>query len=622
MDVKKAFDVALRAHQSGCLNEAARRYRQILRDCPHHDQSLHGLGLIQSQLGNHRQSVHFLRESIRINPHIAVVHANLAVVLLRAGLLQEALAAANNALKLRPDRPEHHDVMGVLYERAGRFADAIAAYEQAVAIAPTFATAFDHLGNVFRAIGKVQRSLEAHGRAVLLDPNLASAWSGLSLTYADDGNAPKAIECQRRAVALRPDCPVTHSNLLHLLPFDDRSSRDLIEAEHASWYQRHAAVPSADGIAHWNSPDPDQKLRIGYVSPDFREHPTARLMDQVLSHHDRSGFHVICYADVQHPDNTTERLRALADEWHDITALSTADIAKAVREDGIDILVDLAGHTGSRLPRLFAHKPAPIQVSYYGYLLDTGLPQIDYRLTDAFFDPVELERTNSSVYRLPGCAWCYAPSPAAPPVGGSPFVRNRHITFGCLNRPIKVSSFVADLWERILMAVPESRLKVCGSADGAPPMALRSRHHISHRIDVVGRQPMRQYLESFSSIDIALDPYPHHGGVTTCDALWMGVPVISLSGTLQTSRIGESLLAAVGLSEFVAAGPDRYVALATSLASDPERLQSIRRSLRDQMSRSSLLDGSGFTAKLESAFRSMWSTWCRQGANTVTDNSM
>jgi predicted O-linked N-acetylglucosamine transferase (SPINDLY family) len=364
-----------------------------------------------------------------------------------------------------------------------------------------------------------------------------------------------------------------------------------------------------------NPADPERRLRIAYLSPDFREHPVARFALPLFSEHDRRQVRVFAYSDAGKPDQVTELLRAQVDEWRDTHALNDTELADSVRADGIDILVDLAAHSAGNRLLVFAERPAPVQVTYLAYCSTTGVDAIDYRLTDRWLDPpgqVAPHYAERSVY-LPDCYWCYS-APALPPDQLPSVDRNPGgPTFGCLNNFAKISKPTLAIWMRLLERVPEARLLLYARGDRHRERVLdflRQADLPAARVAFVGHQPLADYLQTYREIDVALDPFPYTGGTTTCDALWMGVPVISLAGRTAVSRSGSTLLSNAGLQDLVATSEAQYVDLAAELLRDESRLSTLRRSLRPQLESSPIMDAPRFAHGMDAAFRDMWRRWC------------
>jgi predicted O-linked N-acetylglucosamine transferase (SPINDLY family) len=373
----------------------------------------------------------------------------------------------------------------------------------------------------------------------------------------------------------------------------------------------HAEPLATDLPRHENDRDPDRRIRVGLVSPDFMEHPVGRFILPLLENHDQDRFEMVCYSDVRAPDELTARVRSNADLWQDVFELCDLKLAEKIREDKVDVLVDLAAHTRGHRLRTFARKPAPVQVTYLAYCGTTGVKAIDYRLTDRFLDPPGMDE---SIYceksiRLEGCYWCYVPRQEAPPVVPPPAMTRGYITFGCLNEFAKVSQPALQCWGEMMSRVSRSRL-ILLVPEGSPRQRVRDelgRFGVTpDRIDFVVRYRMEKYLEMYNRIDICLDPFPYTGGTTTCDALWMGVPVVTLAGNIATARGGVTILSHIELSELVAQSRNKYIELAMELAEDLPRLTSLRTEMRRRMSHSSLMDGKAFACDVEDRLREMW----------------
>ncbi|MBC8167848.1 MAG: glycosyltransferase [Bryobacteraceae bacterium] len=437
------------------------------------------------------------------------------------------------------------------------------------------------------------------------------------------GDVHSALPAFRRYVAGYPDDAAAHSYLLFLLHSVEDISQEQIFAEHLRWSARHGLSLASKHRA--NASDAERVLRVGYVSADYRAgHPVMYFFEPVLRARDRSRFHVTCYSNVAIPDAVTGQVRLLADEWREIRGRPDDEVVAQILADRIDILVDLAGHCGGSRLKVFAGKPAPVQVTWLGYPDTTGLSAIDYRITDAIVDPPGLSErfhTEQLVRLEPPGFLCYQPPAAAPPVSDLPASRAGYVTFGCFQYPGKITARMIENWARIMLGVPSSRLFLhhCFSDYAEPQGAVRNRlcaafegRGISaDRLTFVGGVPsLRSHLELYSQVDMALDTSPFNGTTTTCEALWMGVPVITKAGHAHAGRVGASLLNQVGLDNLVTATDREYCEFATELASDLPRLTGIRAGLRAALTQSSLLDASGFTRKLENRFLRMWRDFC------------
>jgi predicted O-linked N-acetylglucosamine transferase (SPINDLY family) len=579
--VEQAFALALEHHRAGRLAEAEQGYRAILARAPQHADSLNLLGVIALQAGN----------------------------------LPSALALVQLAVQLRPDAAVCRNNLGQVLERHGRDDEAARCYETAIALDPGYAEAHNNLG-VLRARRDRLAEADAHYRkAIELDPNYAEPHTNRGNLLKDRGELDAAIGCYRRAIEIRPDLSQLHSNLLLTLHYHPGCSPADLEREHRAWAERHVAPLVPARRPHPNAPDPDRRLRIGYVSPDFREHPVARFMLPLLREHDRRQFEVFAYSDVASPDPVTAMVRRHVDQWRDVAMLGDERLAAAVRADGIDILVDLAAHSGHNRMLTFARKPAPVQVTYLAYCSTTGLDAIDYRVTDRFLDPPgEASHYTETSLHLPHCYWCYS----APPLGRTTAERlTGPPTFGCLNNFAKVTDVTLELWTRLLERVPEARLLIYARTEPHRERvrrALRAAGLDASRAEFVGYQSLAAYLETYREIDVALDPHPYGGGTTSCDALFMGVPVVTLAGRTAVSRAGTTLLGNVGLDDLVARSSEQYVDLAAKLIRDAERLAELRRGLRARLEASPIMDAPRFARDFEAALKYAWRAWCQRRA--------
>ena len=657
--VQQLIQQALGAQQAGDLARAESLYHEVLRLHPSQPDALHLLGLIAHHRGRSDDAIQLIRRAITGAPRIAPFHNNLANILRSLGRFEDAVAAYQTALALQPNFPEaRHNLasacndLGTALAQQNRLDEARTAYEQAVSLNPNLAdgwsnlgdvlatlryvddairacqraihlkpehaAAHNNLGNALRLAGRTGQAIEHFQRAATLDPYLAAVQSNLANALSDQGRVIEAEAAYRRALALQPH-PNVHSNLLYHLLYCDHPPQ-LIYDEHRNFDLLHAQPLAPAHPTFPNSRDPSRRLRIGYVSADFRRHSVNYFVEPFLSHHDRENFEIFCYADHRWADETTDRLRTYSTTWRDITSIDDKPLAALIRADGIDILIDLAGHTvGNRL-LVFARKPAPVQVTYLGYPATTGLSAIDYRITDATADPPQATEQYHSerLVRLPNSFLCYQLSDGLPSVSPLPALTTDAITFGCFNNFAKLSPATIALWSRILREVPHSKLFLKFRSLADPETRnlvhnLFAKHHISpDRIDLLGHtDTYAQHLEIYSRIDIALDPFPYNGTTTTCEALAMGLPVITLAGQTHVSRVGVSIVTSVDLGHLIAQSPDHYVQIAHELATSPENLAQLRSTLRDRMRRSPLTDAPAFTRNLQDAYREMWRTYCQ-----------
>jgi predicted O-linked N-acetylglucosamine transferase (SPINDLY family) len=471
------------------------------------------------------------------------------------------------------------------------------------------------LAVLYNEFQQADPALEYCEQGLALDSRSASLCECKAFALHLQGRGDEALVWYRKALELDPTRADLHSNLLYTLNYLPGFSQQAMFSEHRAWAERFADPLTRLAAPHERDRRPNRKLRLGYVSAHFRRHAVNDFTEPVLLAHDHEKFEVYCYSDVASPDAVTARLEVAADVWRPVVGLSDEQVAEQIRNDRIDILVDLAGHIGGNRLLVFARKPAPIQVSYIGYQNTTGMLAMDYRLTDELADPPGLTDSyyTERLVRLPRAFFCYQPPQEAPRIAALPAASAGHVTFGSFNSFRKVTPPVIDAWFQILATVEDSRLLVLAAQGGYVERHIhelaRARAIDPARIELHDRKAMREYLDLVAQADIALDPFPFTGHTTTCDSIWMGVPVVMLEGETYASRFGGSVLENVGLGDLITASVEEYVDRACALASDRRRLTELRANLRSTMAASPLLDFDGFTRNLEAAYRQMWNDW-------------
>jgi protein O-GlcNAc transferase len=647
-DGGRGWRLALDHYQAGRMDEAERMCHRVLGADPGAADALHLLGAIAHRRGDHEQAIEMIEEATRIDPTKPEFLNTLGVANQALGRIAEAEDCFRGALSLKPDYAAAHNNLGIALRDLKRPQEAESSFHEAVRIQPDYAEAHNNRGNVLSELGrleKAERSLrqairirpdyaEAHGnlgivlcglrrlseaersarRAVELKPDYAEAHNDLGIALFGLGRVPEAERSYREALALNPALAVAQGNLAYLLNCVSGRSSAEIYAAHREFAQRFC--PPADPAPHRNARDPGRRLRIGYVSADLRHHSVAFFIEPVLARHDRENFEIFCYSNSAHADAVTERLKSCAGQWREVFSLGDQALASLVREDRIDVLVDLSGFSANNRLTAFALKPAPVQATWLGYLNTTGLDAMDYRITDRYAAPEgALDSCHSErLIRLPDSQWCFQPAEESPAVAPPPSVKSGQVTFAVFSNPAKIGAEVIELWGRLLERVAGARLLVIANGLASVPgdfIERFVRHGIAReRLRVLGSRPFREYLAMHGQVDLMLDTFPFTGGTTTCHALWMGVPVVSLVGDTATSRGGASLLQAVGLGELVAQTPDQYIDIASGLARDAARLAALRAGMRERMRASPLMDAQRFTRNLESAYRGMWHSWC------------
>jgi len=589
MDIKTATKSALDCLQSGDIQQAEHIFRDVLKVQPNNVTALHFIGVIHYQRKEYDHSIRYIQKALRFGPEYADAQNNL----------------------------------GIVFQETDRLDEAIPCYQKAIQLNPNFDRAYYNLGSALKEKWQTDTAVQYYKKSIELNPSLFEAYNNLGLALQDQGKLEEAEAYYRKALQIKPDFALCHSNLLLLMNYSSLHGPESVFAEHLRFSKKFEEPLSSITLPHTNSCQDSRRLRIGYVSPDFRRHSVNYFIEPVLASHDHEHFEIFCYSNVLRPDNVTERLQGYADHWRNIAGFTDEEAAALIRKDGIDILIDLAGHTGYNRMLTFARKPAPVGINWLGYPNTTGLKTIDYRIVDSYTDPPGLTDRfcSEKLVRLPYCFLCYLPDRERPDVRALPAVENGYITFGSLNYFPKVSVETADAWAAILQSIPDSRLvmkarnfsdkTVCKYAK-----AIFAERGISpDRIDLMSiRLSFTEHLDMYNSIDISLDTFPYNGTTTTCESLLMGVPVITLAGTTHASRVSMSILSTIGLPWLAARNSQEYIEHAVMLANDLSKLKLLRETLRDTMFRSVLCDAKRFTLNLEARYRQMWGEWCRRGS--------
>jgi predicted O-linked N-acetylglucosamine transferase (SPINDLY family) len=599
----------------GRFTEAVSTLRTALRIDPKFAEAYNNLGIALWQTHQRDDALEAWNQAIHLRPQMAEAHNSLAIALKQLGRLDEAASALRTAVGLMPHRADFHDHLGTVLWSLGRVGEAAGEYRAAIRLQPGVAEFHNHLGSALWASGRLDDAVSEVQIALQLNPQSAAAHANLGNVLKDQGKLEEAIASFRRAVALDPTNAAIHSSLIYLLHFLSKYDPRLLGQELAHWNVRHAQPLRSQVRPHTNDRNPDRRLRIGYVSPDFREHAVGRFMLPLLRNHDHEHFEIVCYSDVAAEDSLTAQIKTLSDRWVRIVGMSDEEMAERIHRDQIDILIDLAAHTPGNRLLVFARQPVPVQATYLSYPSTTGLTTIQYRITDPWLDPPD--ETNpiysEQSLRLPRTYWCYEPGVAAPDVGPLPVLAKGRITFGCLNTFRKVTDDAMLAWARILRDVPDSRL-ILHAIEGPQRRGVQDLFEgegiDAARIEFVGHVPLAAYMDTYQRIDIALDPFPYTGGTTTCDALWMGVPVVTLAGSTAVHRGGVSILSNLGMPQLIAQSVDQYVQIATKLAGDVVKLTEMRKAMREKMLHSPLMDAPAFARGVETLYRSIWQKWC------------
>ena len=539
------------------------------------------------------------------------------VALARQALAAGRMPDAQNAyLAALEQDPAHFDAllgMSELAERADDMEAALHYGTQLVERHRSDARAHFALGNFYTRQYDFANARRCYRNAVERDPLAAGAWNNLGNVEKYLGNLPESIACYDRSVACDPDNATLHSNALISLYYDTSTSHDALFRRHTAWAERHAARFYPTQPAWPNRRDAARPLRVGYLSCSLDGRVLGHFLRNVFAHHDRSQFSTYAYSGTRHADATTDELKRAFDQWREIRALDDDAVSAQIARDEIDVLVDLDGHTPDARLLVLARKPAPVQVTWLGYWNTTGMTTMDYVITDAYTTPDgSPQRFTERLLHLPETRLCYTPVSYAPEVAPLPSRARGNFTFGSFNRYDKLGPELIACWAQILERVPDARLVIKNSAIDVPhARAELARRFAAHgiaagRVELRGRTPHAAMLAEYGDLDLALDTFPYNGGLTTCEALWMGVPMVAIAEERMISRQTAAMLRVVGLPQFIAENRDDYVALAVRRAQEREELASIRASLRGQMRASALCDGSRFTRDLETALRTAW----------------
>lgn len=646
ISLSQSLQTAISHHQAGRLQQAEVIYRQILQVTPDHADALHLAGMIAYQKGELDTAIESINKAIGIKPSVADYYNSLGVVLRAQGNLDAAIASYQKALLIRLDYAEAHNNLGVAFKYQGKLDAAIECYRKALAIMPNDVAAHINTGEALRGLGKLDMAIDHLCKAIGIKPDSAEAHNSLGIVLTEQGKLDASVECYRKVLLIQPDYTEAYNSLgtllieqgkqeqaltlyekgLEINPFYIRFHHPLIFAA-SRWYADNGAKVfelsrrfgkqfevDLDHRSHQNDVTSDRRIRIGYVSGDFRQHSVAYFIEPVLANHDKQNVEVFCYYNYHQIDDITRQIMGYVNHWRSILGVSDQDAEKLIRQDAIDILVDLSGHTAHNRLLLFARKPAPVQVTWIGYPTTTGLSAMDYRLTNSYIDPPgwnEQYHTERLV-RL-STSTCFQPEGVLPEINALPALKNGYLTFASFHAPNKITPITLSLWAKLLSALPNARLALC--PDTSKDQITRQFQALGippGRLDFFCKRPLPQYLGLHNGVDVMLDTFPYNGGTVSRHSLWMGVPVLTLAGRQAVSRVGLSLMTQVGLESFVAECEADFVDNACRWASDFDGLAQVRGTLREKMQNAPFSKPALVVKELEAAYRQMWCNWCEQ----------
>ncbi|CAN7154985.1 tetratricopeptide repeat protein [Trinickia sp. LjRoot230] len=594
---------------------AAASYAKAIAANPRFVEAHLNLGRVHQLQGDLDAALACYRTSVALAPQMAVAHDSLAGLLLFRGQVDEAIEHYRRIVALEPRSAQAFNTLGNALNGAGRVGEAVPIYEQALALDAEFPDAWHNLANAFRRLGAPARALPNAQRAIALRGDTPSFHNNLGAILADLNQFDAALASYRTARALNPDFGESHTCVLFGQSYiaDWSGETHLADARYFGERMAARAKPYRDWPVLAQPARASRPLKVGFVSADFRKHPVGYFLECVLARLDRARIEPIAYSNGLQSDELTARLKPRFAAWRHVADMDDASLAQAIRDEGVDILIDLSGHTGrNRLP-MFAWRPAPLQVSWLGYFATTGLAEIDYILADPHVVPPEEETQYvERIWRLPDCYLCFTLPDAPVPVAPLPALTNGYVTFGCFNNHKKLNGPVVALWSRLLHAVPHSRLllknyQLSEAVIRSETLARFASHGIgAERLTLDGPSSREAYFASYHRVDFALDPFPYPGGTTSVEGLWMGVPVLGRHGGRFLAHLGEMVLRTVGLDDWIALDDEDYLARAIAFAADLPALARLRAGLRERVERSPLCDAERFAAHFSTALEQMW----------------
>jgi predicted O-linked N-acetylglucosamine transferase (SPINDLY family) len=650
-DGRLALGVAL--HRAGRPAQAADAYRSALELEPGDPVTLGNLGAALREMGEIDAAIPVLERALALDPQrashavnlgvalnqrrdFAAAHAVLSAVLDREtgnadaafnlgnslrglGRPREAVSCFRLAADLRPGFADALNNLGNAHQELGDFGCARAAFDEALVSQPDHLAALNNAGCLERILGRIDEAEDLLRRGLAIDPRHPALHDNLGNVLKDAGELDEAISSFRRSLDLDPGNPATHGNLAYALCFES-TTPEPVRAEFERWSARFAAPVRRLAPDGNRDLSPDRRLKVGYVSADFRDHCQTLYTLPLLTRHDHGRFAIHCYSSVERPDAFTDLIAAHADTWREVRALDDDALSRVIRDDRIDVLVDLNMHMSNGRPLVFARKPAPVQIAWLAYPGTTGMEAVDYRLSDPRLDPEGFEHHYTErTLRLPDSFWCYDPLTEGLPVGALPALERGHLTLGCLNNPCKLTDRTLTLWGGVMRALPAARLLLMvpeGRHRRRLIERLAARGIGSQRVDCVAFRPRAEYLATYRHIDLCLDTLPYNGHTTSLDAFWMGVPTVTRVGGTSVGRGGLSQLHQLGLTELAANTDEGFADIVVALAADLPRLSALRASLRARLESSALMDAARFARHIEDAYRTAWIRYVRGVAST------
>lgn len=611
----KFYEKGRSFHQSGRLSEAERAYKKAIKINSDFVEAHNNLGNVLLDRGRIKEASTAFRRALELLPDQPMLLANIGNVLQLQGKNREAVGWLRKAIAKDPDYAPAYSNLGNALKEMDSLTEAVDCYRCALKIDPCLAETYTNLGSTLKELGELEAAVEHHDRAIQLKPDFTRAYYHRGNVLGEIGLLARAIASHEQAIQLKHDFVEAYSNRNFLLNYSSDLTLPEIYSKHLEFERQFGGIRPVTRKRLSSDRGRGVRLRVGYLSPDFNVHSVAYFFEPLLRAHDRSTVEVYCYYNNTRNDETTRHLMQEAEHWRSIADMNDKDVVDLIIKDNIDILVDLAGHTAKNRLTVFAHKPAPLQITWLGYPNTTGLSAMDYRFTDHIADPAGVadKLHSEKLVRLSKGFLCYQGDKSAPRDSRPPFMEKGYITFGSFNNLSKVTEQVVKLWARILRSVPDAHLllkskQFSDSRTKARFLEMFLQEGISqNRLEFYARQPKKEdHLALYNKVDIGLDPFPYNGTTTTCEALWMGVPVITLSGDRHAGRVGASIMTHLGLEGFTATDEGEYLNMAVRYAGDTNYLADLRAGLREQMRESDLCNTDAFARSIELAYQQIW----------------
>jgi predicted O-linked N-acetylglucosamine transferase (SPINDLY family) len=615
------IDTLANLYQSGQMAKTESFCRELLQSHPQSLIVINVLGAALKDQGKLKDAIQAFSKVIQLKPDYIEAYYNRGVVLQELGQLSKAVDSYNKAIQLKPDYVQAYNNSGLALQELGQLDKALKSCEQAIQLKPDYAQAYNNRGVVLQELEQLDKALNSYEQAIQLKPDFAEAYNNRGNALKEIGQVDEAIDSYDKAIQFKPDYAVAYSNRNFALNYSSELTQTDIFQKHLEFEKQFGRKILENKLNPLFNKRRNTRLKVGYISADFNNHSVGYFFEPLLKSHDKGSIEIYCYYNNARADDTTKRLMEESEHWRSIVGMNDKDVVNLIRKDSIDILVDLVGHTANNRLTVFTYKPAPIQVTWLGYPNTTGLSAIDYRFTDDVVDPIGRtdDLHSEKLIRLQNGFLCYQGDKLLPPNSALPCLKREHITFGSFNNLSKVTHQVVKIWSKILQSVPNSHLLLKSKQLSDAKTKSRYIEMFKHegipenRLELYSWLPGKEeHMELYNSIDIGLDPFPYNGTTTTCEALWMGVPVITMFGNLHAGRVGASIMTHANLENLIAMGTDEYVNMAVKYANNTDYLVKLRNELRSKILRSALCDNNAFAKNIEKAYQEMYGQYLHQ----------